>query len=502
MGKEREIISHKAEGEKSRVSFLRLVKVIIPRMQPDFSPESSAESSAFPFGRMVAVLAGRPNVGKSALFNRLLGRRAALAHSAPGTTLDYLAEPAEVDDGLFITLADTGGAMGESDQWTPAAFRQMKAAAEHADFFLLVADARAGLLPADVEMARFLRKEFPDTPGMLLANKAEGVSPASLALAPFYELGSAEMAAVSALRGDGVSALRRRLAKAARDFEKAHLAAGKKSPAKSAPVLAIVGRPNVGKSTLLNRLTGSERSVVSEIPGTTRDSVMSEWSCAGRRLILADTGGLRRKRAESDLEKMSEAATRSALRRADAALLLTDLSAGVTRQDKRVAFLIHESGKAVVVGANKSDLVPARERAGRLARMAEDLPFISPPLAFYFSALRGGGPGGRLPVLGIMDAVLRAVGMSARTFSTARLNRLLAEIVGRHPPPRVGEYRPRLRYAHQGGESPPLIVAHGGGAEKIGDDYRRYLAASLARELGLPGVPLRVAFRGEENPYV
>ena len=478
--------------------------------EPEFHPEP--ESPAFPSGRMVAVLAGRPNVGKSALFNRLLGRRAALAHSAPGTTLDYLAEPAEVDDGLFITLADTGGALGESDRWTPAAFRQMQAAAARANFFLLVADARAGLLPADAEVAALLRKKFPDTPRILLANKAEGVSPAALALAPFYQLGIAETAAVSALRGDGVPALRRRLAKAARHFEKTAVPVSDK---KTAPVLAIVGRPNVGKSTLLNRLTDSERAVVSEIPGTTRDSVSAEWRRAGRRLILADTGGLRRRRAESELEKMSEQATRLALRRADAALLLVDLSAGATRQDKRVAALIHDAGKPVVLGANKADLVPSRERAGRLARTAEDLPFVLAPPAFHFSALRAGpgktgkgggggsgkGGGGGVPVLGMMDAVLRAAGMSARSFSTAKLNRVLSAIVARHPPPRAGGFRPKLRYAHQGGESPPLIVAHGGGAERIGEDYRRYLASALARELGLPGVPLRVAFRGEENPY-
>ena len=464
------------------------------------SPEPSASpaSSAFPSGRMVAVLAGRPNVGKSALFNRLLGRRAALAHAKPGTTLDYLAEPAEVDDGLFITLADTGGAMGESDQWTPAAFRQMKAAAARANFLLFVADARSGLLPADAEVANFLRKEFPNTPRILLANKAEGVSPSALALAPFYELGMAEMSAVSALRGDGVSALRRRLAKAAQEFEKSARQSKRRSGKNPPPTLVIVGRPNVGKSTLINCLTGTERAVVSEIPGTTRDSVSAEWFGAGRRLILADTGGLRRKRAESDLEKMSEAATRNALRRGDAALLLIDLSAGATRQDKRVAALIGEAGKATVIGANKSDLVPAKERAGRLARAAEDLPFVSPPAAFHFSALRGGG---RIPVLGIADAVLRAVGMSARTFPTAKLNRALAEIVSRHPPPRVGRFRPNLRYAHQGGESPPVIVAHGGGAEKIGEDYRRYLEAALARKLTLTGVPLRVTFRGEENPF-
>ena len=160
--------------------------------------------SAFSRGRLAVVLAGRPNVGKSALFNRLLGRRAALAHSAPGTTLDYLAEPAEVDDGLFITLADTGGVLGESDQWTPAAFRQMRAAAQNANLLLFVVDARAGLLDADIQMSQFLRKEFPNTPRILLVNKAEGVSPAALALAPFYQLGAEEMSAVSALRGDGV----------------------------------------------------------------------------------------------------------------------------------------------------------------------------------------------------------------------------------------------------------------------------------------------------------
>ena len=250
---------------------------------------------------------------------------------------------------------------------------------------------------------------------------------------------------------------------------------------------------------MLNFLLGAERAVVSEIPGTTRDSVSAEWSRDGRRLILADTGGLRRKRAESELEKMSEAATRSALRRADAALLLTDLSAGATRQDKRVADLIRESGKPVVLGANKSDLLPARRRNAKLADLAEELPFVCAPLAFHFSALRGGE---RFPVLGIADAVLRAVGMSARSFSTAKLNRALLAIVARHPPPRAGRIRPKLRYAHQGGESPPLIVAHGGGAHRIGDEYRRYLASALARELGLPGVPLRVEFRQEENPYV
>ena len=201
-------------------------------------------------------------------------------------------------------------------------------------------------------------------------------------------------------------------------------------------------------------------------------------------------GGLRRRRAESELERLSEAATRRALRRADTALLLTDLSAGATRQDKRTAALIWEAGKAAVVGANKSDLVPAKERAGRAARLAEALPFLSPPRAFHFSAARG-----RVPALGMMDAALRAAGMNARQFPTAKLTRILEEMVSRHPPPRAGGGRPKLRYAHQGGERPPMIVIHGSATTRTGAEYRRYLESGFARELGLAGVPLRVVFR-------
>lgn len=438
------------------------------------------------------VIVGRPNVGKSLLFNRLLRRRDALVHGAPGMTLDFLRERLPLSNGRTVWLTDTGGVSGEEDEWTALAGAQMRHAAQQADLFLLVVDGRKGLLSGDAELARTLRRRH--IPWWLLVNKSEGMEEA-VALADFHSLGATAALTLSAKHGNGLDALRQQLAQHFPPLaEEAVAAAATESP----PAVAVVGRPNVGKSTLINRLLGDTRLAVSERPGTTRDKVSCELAHASGNIMLIDTAGIRRQRATAEREKLGVAATRRALAQADCAILMLDLAEGVTYQDKRIAALIEEAGCALVLVANKADQLPAAARRSALRQVLAALPPRPAAPAFMISAL------GRraLPVQQLLTALRRASAAAYLHLPTARLNAILAAALAAQAPKLHGKTRPKLRYAHQGGHRPPCVVIHGNAVSRIDASYRRYLAAAFTREFPLAGNTVKIVFRSDENPYL
>ena len=474
----------------------------------------------------VVAIVGRPNTGKSLLFNRLCRRRAAIVHNAPGMTLDYLTETAAVAPGVFVRFIDTGGVHGEENQWQKEILQGMQAALRRADAVLLIADAKAGAHHGDRAVLSELRRNWPKLPRLFLVNKAEGRSAA--ALADFYELGE-EFFAVSAKRGDGLMQLRRQLAimfsggdsksKIVSDVDsKSDSNLESELESESEPELesktkinsqwsgfnfddglpvAIIGRPNAGKSTLLNRFLREDRVLVSAKPGTTRDNIQATLSAGGDKFLLMDTAGMGRRRADSEREKLTVSAARNALQQAAAVFLLFDMGEGPSRQDKRLAAMVAESGGGAVLVGNKSDKVPPAERNKTLRKHIANLAAGFDAPAFAISA-----NGQRVPLKALLAAAKKAAAAAQSQFSTARLNRALAAAVSPHPPPMSGGVRPKLRFAHQGGRAPLRIVIHGGGVARIGDDYRRYLASAMARELDVHGAPLHLDFRAEENPYV
>ena len=433
----------------------------------------------------VAII-GRPNVGKSLLFNRLCGRRAALVHDMPGMTLDYLCETITVAPGCAARLMDTGGVQGEETEWSDAILQRMMNAAQQADILLVVMDAAAGIQHGDRELLAMVRRRWPSRPRLLLANKSEGMT-AAAACADFYAL-KEEMIPVSAKRGGGLAALRNAIAE---------MLPREKSAASPGDPLAIIGRPNVGKSTLMNRILNEDRVLVSATPGTTRDNVCARLCAPDGDFVLIDTAGMRRHRADSVREKFSVAAARDTLQRAAAVFFVWDIAAGPTYQDRKIAALIAAAGCGVVMLGNKSDLLPAARRAAILRQQVAELHAGCEARAFAISAT-----GGHFPAATLLRAAAKSVGVAQSRFSTARLNRALSEVVSRNPPPMTGGIRPKLRYIHQGGQSPLRFVIHGGGVSRIAGDYRRYLSSALARKLSIVGAPLLVDFRAENNPYV
>ena len=444
------------------------------------APTSVSTLSSVP----AAVIVGRPNVGKSLLFNRLCGRRAAIVHDAPGMTLDYLCETARLGDGRAINIIDTGGVAGAPDAWSDAILQRMTRAAEQADIILAVVDAVAGVQHGDAELLTMLRRRWPDRPRLLLANKCEGL-PAAQACADFYQF-KEDTLPVSAKRGDGMDALRERLA--------AILPEAEESP--PAPPLAIIGRPNVGKSTLMNCLLKQDRVLVSATPGTTRDNVRAVLSSSHGDFALIDTAGMRRRRAATTREKFSVSAARAAVQQSAVTILLWDMHAGPGHQDKRLAAMLADAGCGVVLAGNKSDLLPPSRRRKTVLQQAREMSPGFAAQAFAISAAEG-----NISTDKLLAAAKQAAQAAQARFSTAHLNRALSEAVRRNPPPMTGGIRPKLRYIHQGGQSPLRVVIHGGGVARIADDYKRYLSAAIARRLSLVGAPLRVDFRAEDNPY-
>ncbi len=445
----------------------------------------------------VAII-GRPNVGKSTLFNRLVGRQMALVDDLPGVTRDRREGEGRIAD-LEFRLIDTAG-LEEAPPDTLAG--RMRAQTERsldlADVALLVIDARAGLTPVDRHFARWLRRT--GKPVVLVANKAEGR--AVLAdLGEAYALGLGDPVAISATHGEGLGELYERLRSFApdRETEAPDEETDDEQEAGARPLqLAIIGRPNVGKSTLVNRLVGEERVLTGPEPGITRDAVAIKWHWGGRPIRLIDTAGMRRRaRIEARLERLSVADTLRAVRFAETVILVLDAETPLERQDLTIANLVAEEGRALVLALNKCDLVA--DRAALLRELRERLETALPQLSGVALVPVSGLTGFGLAAL--MKAVFAADAVWNRRVPTGALNRWLARMQERHPPPLAAGRRLRLRYMTQVNTRPPSFALFASKPGELPDAYRRYLTNALRQDFDLPGTPIRLMLRKSENPY-
>jgi len=438
----------------------------------------------------VMALVGRPNVGKSTLFNRLTKTRDAIVADFAGLTRDRHYGNAKHGPHEFIVI-DTGGfePTAESGIYMEMA-RQTRQAVAEADVVVFVVDAREGLSAQDHDIAAYLRKL--GKPTVLAANKAEGMSE-GVQLSEFYELGLGEVHPVSAAHGQGIRSLVE-LALAPLNLPEPDEEADEAAPGTIR--LAVAGRPNVGKSTLINTWLGEERLVAFDLPGTTRDAITVPFERGGQRYELVDTAGLRRKgRVFEAIEKFSVVKTLQAIESANVVVLLLDATQGVTDQDAHIAGYILESGRAVVIAVNKWDAVDAYQREQVQRQIEARLAFLKFAALHFISAMKRQG-------LGPLWASIAQAHKAAMTkMSTPVLTRLLQEAVQFQSPKRSGMFRPKLRYAHQGGMNPPVIVIHGNSLEHVTDAYKRFLEGRFRKAFDLIGTPLRIEMKTSKNPY-
>jgi GTP-binding protein len=434
----------------------------------------------------VIALVGRPNVGKSTLFNRLTRRRDAIVVDVPGVTRDRHYGEGALGSRAFIAI-DTGGLQDEPEGIYVEMARQTEQAIVEADAVVLVADARAGLTPADRAIAGKLRRLKERV--WVAANKAEGLDP-DTAVAEFHELGLGQPHAISASHGSGVADLIEFVLQGFPQEE-----APEEKEAKH-PRVAIVGRPNVGKSTLVNALVGEERVVAHDQPGTTRDAIEVPFERAGRRYTLIDTAGLRKRgKVGGDIERFSIVKTLQAIDAANVAVLVLDAVDGISEQDAHVAGYILERGRAVVVAVNKWDAADKDARERVKAELAWKLGFLGFAESLFISAKSARG------VQDVIRSVDGAYAAAMAKLSTPKLTRALIAAVERQAPKRKGYSRPKLRYAHQGGSNPPRIVIHGNALQHVTDAYQRYLQGWFREAFDLVGTPLRIELRTGRNPY-
>ncbi len=441
----------------------------------------------------VIALVGRPNVGKSTLFNRLTGSRDAIVADYAGLTRDRHYGDGRAAGHEFIVI-DTGGFEPDSSSGIYQEMaKQTRQAVAEADAVVFVVDVRAGLSAQDHDIARYLRSCGKRV--LLAANKAEGMKDGPQ-LAEFHELGIGEPIPVSSAHGQGVRSL---IELALEGFEPPEddEEVSASDDADDRPTrLAVAGRPNVGKSTLINAWLGEERLVAFDLPGTTRDAIHVPFERGGRRYELIDTAGLRRKgKVFEAIEKFSVVKTLQAIADANVVLLLIDAVEGVSDQDAHIAGYAAEAGRAIVVAINKWDAVDSYQRE-RLQRSIEHrLSFLKYAPVLHISARKRQGLGP------LWKAIDEAWASAKRKMSTPVLTRLIHEAVQFQQPQRVGIYRPKLRYAHQGGQNPPLVVIHGNAVEHVTDTYKRYLEGRIREHFKLMGTPLRIELRGSSNPF-
>jgi len=440
----------------------------------------------------VVALLGRPNVGKSTLFNRLTRSRDALVADFPGLTRDRQYGFGRMGPVPYIVI-DTGGIAGGETGISERMAEQTARALEEADVAIVMVDGRSGLTAADEHVAELARRHAPKV--WLVANKAEGLD-ADITTAEFHQLGMGDPIAISAAHGDRVSALMEAVLTdfpAPADGEtEADPAAMDEQPLQ----IAVLGRPNVGKSTLINRLIGEERLVVFDQPGTTRDSVSVPFERDGERYELIDTAGVRRRaRVHEAIEKFSIVKALQAMEKAQVVIAVLDASEGVTEQDVSLIGLVVNRGRALVVAANKWDGLSQEARRKLRSDLDRRLPFLDFAEQHTISALHGTGVGDLLPAVG------RAYRAATRDLSTSELTRVLEDAIQEHQPPLVRGRRIRLRYAHQGGRNPPVIVVHGNQTDKLPEAYRRYLINRFRKVFKLRGTPVRLQLKTGDNPY-
>ena len=438
----------------------------------------------------VIALVGRPNVGKSTLFNRLTKTRDAIVADFAGLTRDRHYGNGNLGTHDYIVI-DTGGFEPDAQSGIYKEMaKQTRQAVAEADVVVFVVDARAGVSAQDHDIAKYLRKL--GKPSVLTANKAEGMTEGGR-FSEFFELGLGEVLPVSAAHGQGMRTLVD-TALASLNLPDPDEEIEPQDP--STIKLAVAGRPNVGKSTLINTWLGEERLVAFDLPGTTRDAISVPFERDGQKFELIDTAGLRRKgKVFEAIEKFSVVKTLQAIENSNVVLLLLDATQGVTDQDAHIAGYILESGRAVVLAINKWDAVDAYQRE-TLARSIETrLAFLKFAAIHHISAIKRQGLG---PV---WKSIAQAHTSANRKMSTPVLTRLLLEAVQFQQPQRVGVFRPKLRYAHQGGMNPPIVIVHGNSLEHVSESYKRYLEGRFRKEFDLTGTPMRIQMKTSQNPF-
>jgi len=435
----------------------------------------------------VVALVGRPNVGKSTLFNALTGTRDALVADIPGLTRDRKYGYGESTPHRFIVI-DTGGLIETPRGISELMARQTDRAIEEADRVVFLVDGRNGIDPADRFVADVLRRS--GKPVTVAVNKSEDRDSAVIT-AEFHAFGFGEPLAISAEHRQGIDDL---LDRTLAGIESPSATADEE--AERAIRVCVIGRPNVGKSTLINRLVGEERLITFDQPGTTRDAVHVPFERDGRQYVLIDTAGVRRRaRVDDGLEKWSVIKTLQAIDDAHVVIGVLDARTTVAEQDATLLGIVAERGRALVIAVNKWDHVAPAQRGEIRDQVLGRLRFLDFAPVHYISALHGSGVGE------LMDAVRTAHAAAVRDMPTSELTRVLEGAIRQHQPPLVRGRRIRLRYAHQGGRNPPVIVVHGAQAERTPEDYRRYLVNCYREAFKLRGTPVRVDFRSEDNPF-
>jgi GTPase len=438
----------------------------------------------------VIALVGRPNVGKSTLFNRLTKSRDAIVADFAGLTRDRHYGDGHLGNREFIVI-DTGGFEPDKPSGVVAEMaKQTKQAVAEADAVVFVVDVRSGVSGQDHDIARFLRSANKRV--FLAVNKAEGMSESPL-LAEFHELGIGEPIAVSAAHGQGI----RSLMEVVLDGLEVPEPEDERALDGSKPIrLAVAGRPNVGKSTLINTWLGEERLVAFDMPGTTRDAIHVPFERNGQRFELIDTAGLRRKgKVFEAIEKFSVVKTLQAISDANVCVLLLDATQGVADQDAHIAGYIVDAGRAVVVAVNKWDAIDSYQRQTVERQIAQRLPFLRYAEVLPISAVKRQG------LAPLWKAIGAAHASALVKMSTPVLTRLVQDAVQHQQPQRAGHFRPKLRYAHQGGQNPPIVVVHGNSLEHVTDSYKRFLEGRIREHFKLVGTPLRVEMKSSRNPF-
>lgn len=435
----------------------------------------------------IIVIVGRPNVGKSTLFNRLTKTRDAIVHDEPGITRDRHYAAGRVGQKAYLVV-DTGGFEPVATEGIYHQMaRQTRQAVDEADVVLFILDARAGLTSQDRIIADELRKSGRHI--WLVVNKAEGMRQEN-ATSEFHELGLGDPLAISAAHGENVSDLMDVVLAELPDSARESAADHKQ------PRIAVVGRPNVGKSTLVNALLGEERVIVFDQPGTTRDSIYIDFEHAGRPFTLIDTAGMRKRgRVSEAAEKFSVIKTLQSIADANVVILVLDARQEISEQDAHIAGFILDSGRALVLAVNKWEALDESDRETVKRVLSRKLNFLAFARLHYISALAGQGIGG------LMKSVEAAYAAAMAKLPTPKLTRALQAAVEQQQPPRAGYGRPKLRYAHQGGSNPPRIIVHGTALEHVPDSYRRYLERFFREAFKLQGTPLKVELKTGRNPY-
>jgi len=432
------------------------------------------------------ALVGRPNVGKSTLFNRLTGTRDALVADFPGLTRDRLHGFCRSEYGSAIVI-DTGGLGGAQDEVSQLMARQVELAVDEADVVLFMLEAGAGVTAADGEIAALLRRSGKQV--LLVINKAEGL-PIDETAAEFWELGMGEPQVISAERGDRVRAL----------IQQAFALCpprGEGPPQVLEGIrIAVVGRPNVGKSTLINRFLGEERLVTQDQAGTTRDSIYVPFESGDHKYVLIDTAGIRRRaKVTETIEKFSVVKSLKAIDEADAVMVLLDAHEGVSEQDVSLIGLVVERGRALTIGINKWDGLTSAQKNHLNSELARRLPFVDFVEQHPISAKHGSN------IHDLLKSARRAAACAFVDMASSRLTEILADAVASHPPPMVRGRRIKLSYAHQGGRNPPIVVVHGNQTERLPISYKRYLTNQFRAAFKLRGTPLRLQLVTSQNPY-